>query len=227
MTALTVYMAAQPRPTTRTELAALGLIPPLAPEEALAVERGRNSFGRTGCAACHMPGLTLNVSVFSEPSRNPSYRDALFPAGQNPLAQGVDPALAISFDLTRDQPDNVIVDAFGNVVFRLGSLRTDSQGRAVVELFGDLKRHDMGPRLAETIDEVGTGPSTFMTENLWGVGTTAPYLHDGRATTLAEAILLHGGEAEQARSTFALMPTSEQKDLIAFLVDLVLFKLPE
>ncbi|MGH7151634.1 MAG: hypothetical protein ACREIU_13090 [Planctomycetota bacterium] len=51
-----------------------------------------------------------------------------------------------------------------------------------IQRLGDLKRHDMGPGLAEPIDEVGTGSSAFLTENLWGVGSTAPYLHDGRAT---------------------------------------------
>lgn len=97
-------------------------------------------------------------------------------------------------------------------------------GRAVVRLFGDLKRHDMGSVLAESIDEEGTGASVFLTENLWGVGSTAPYLHDGRATTLTEAILAHGGEAEAARSAFQTLSTQEQQDLIAFLDNLVLFK---
>jgi len=41
---------------------------------------------------------------------------------------------------------------------------------------------------------------TFMTENLWGVGSTAPYMHDGRASTLTEAIHWHGGEAEPSRN---------------------------
>jgi CxxC motif-containing protein (DUF1111 family) len=111
------------------------------------------------------------------------------------------------------------------VVFRLGSLKTDAQGRALVELYGDLRRHRMGSGLAEGIDEVGTGPQTFLTENLWGVGSTAPYMHDGRATTLTEAILEHGGEATATRDAFVGLPTEHQKDLIAFLDNLVLFKM--
>jgi CxxC motif-containing protein (DUF1111 family) len=63
-----------------------------------------------------------------------------------------------------------------------------------VALFGDLKRHNMGPGLAEPIDEVGTGASVFLTENLWGVSSTAPYRDDGRATTFTEAILEHGAK---------------------------------
>jgi CxxC motif-containing protein (DUF1111 family) len=85
----------------------------------------------------------------------------------------------------------------------------------------------MGPGLAESIDEVGTGASVFLTENLWGVGSTAPYLHDGRATTLTEAILAHGGEAQASRNAFVALNTGKQQDLLAFLENLVLFKLPE
>ncbi|HSE41387.1 MAG TPA: di-heme oxidoredictase family protein, partial [Acidobacteriota bacterium] len=128
---------------------------------------------------------------------------------------------------TQDQPDNIIRDSGGNVVYRLGSLRTDSAGKGIVELFGDLKRHNMGSGLAEGIDEAGTGASNFMTENLWGVGSTAPYMHDGRATTLTEAILEHGGEAAASRTAFVNLSSGSQKDLIAFLQNLVLFKMGE
>jgi hypothetical protein len=163
--------------------------------------------------------------VFSEPSRHPDFRDAAFPAGQDPRRAGVDPQTAVRFDLTRDQPDNQILDSSGRLVFRLGSFVRDSRGRAQVDLYGDLRRHEMGPALAESIDEKGTGPSTFLTENLWGVGSTPPYLHDGRATTLGEAILLHGGESRRSRDAFAALATSGQRDVIAFLDNLVLFKL--
>ena len=95
-----------------------------------------------------------------------------------------------------------------------------------MEFFGDLKRYNMGSGLAERIDEVGTGASVFLTENLWGVGTTAPYMHDGRSTTLTEAILEHGGEATNAKNAFVALATSSQLDLIAFLNNLVLFKVP-
>lgn len=226
-TALAIYLAAQPRPTTKVEVASLGLIAPLSAGELQAIDRGSQVFRQIGCANCHVPRLTLDNPVFHEPSQNPNFRDAVFPAGQNPVAEGLDPAFAVSFDLTHDQPDNVIEDANGNVVFRLGSFPKDSQGRALIDLFGDLKRHNLGPGLAESIDEVGTGAAVFLTENLWGVGSTAPYLHDGRATTLTEAILEHGGEAAASRTAFEGLNTGKQLDLIAFLENLILFKIPE
>lgn len=223
-TSLAVYLAAQPRPTTKQELASLGLIAPLSAAEDAAIQRGRDVFRQAQCATCHVPRLLLNDPLFSEPSQNPNYRDARFPGGQDPLARGVSPLLPITFDLTQDQPDNVLTDGAGQVTFRLGSLRKDPSGRGVVELFGDLKRHDMGPGLAESIDETGCGASTFLTENLWGVGTTAPYLHDGRATTITEAILAHGGEAGPSQAAFTTLPLGAQRDLVAFLESLVLFK---
>ena len=133
----------------------------------------------------------------------------------------------VAFDLTRDQPDNQVKDSGGNVVYRLGSLAKNSAGKAVAELFGDMKRHDMGAGLTEQIDEVGTGRSTFMTRNLWGIGSTAPYMHDGRATTLTEAILEHGGEAAAARDAFKALSVGGQRTLIDFLSNLVLFKMDE
>ena len=226
ITALSIYNAAQPRPTTKIELASLGLIPALSAEELAAIDSGRKVFHTARCTTCHVPRLTIANPIFSEPSQNPNYRDAVFPAGQVATARGVDPALAITFDLTRDQPDNHIVDAAGNLV-RLGSLQKDASGHAVVELFGDLKRHDMGACLAESIDEVGTGASVFLTENLWGVGSTAPYLHDGRASTLREAILGHCGEAEAAKKAFVGLSVRHQDELFAFLNNLVLFKQEE
>ncbi|HET6282447.1 MAG TPA: di-heme oxidoredictase family protein [Polyangia bacterium] len=225
--ALAVYIAAQPRPTTRQELARLKLIPALTYAENAAIGRGGALFGSAGCASCHMPSLTIDHATFAEPSGNPNFRDELFPSGINPLSVGVDPAHPIRFDLTRDQPDNRVKDPKTGKEFRLGSFEPGPcHGSAVVRLYGDLKRHEMGPRLAEQVDEIGSGASTWLTENLWGVGSTSPYLHDGRATTLTEAILEHGGEAQASRDQFAAFTPAQKKDLVAFLDNLVLFVVP-
>jgi Di-haem oxidoreductase, putative peroxidase len=225
-TALAVYIASQPRPTTRVELARLGLIPPLTGAETTAILNGQSTFASVGCADCHTQRMRLEDPVFTEPSQHPAYRDAVFPSGDKPVALEVDPALPVRFDLTKDQPDNQIKDAAGNVVFRLGSIARDSRGVAQVELYGDLKRHDIGPDMAESIDEKGTQPSVFLTENLWGVGTTGPWMHDGRATTLTGAIALHGGEAASSRGRFQALSDAQQQEVVAFLDNLVLFKLP-
>jgi len=166
ITALTVYLASQPRPTTKLELASLRLIDPLPASEAAAIKAGAGVFTGVGCASCHIPQLLLNDPVFTEPSRSSQYRDATFPAGQDPVALGVDPSAPITVDLTRDLPDNRIVDSNGRLVFALGSFVRDAQGRAIIALLGELKRHDMGTKLADGIDEVGTRAATFMARDL-------------------------------------------------------------
>lgn len=223
-TALALYIAAQPRPTTRLELANLGLIEPLTEAERTAILQGGRRFHSIGCTACHQPQLSITDPIFYEPSQNPAYRDATFPAGQDPIALGVDPTQPLAFDLTQDQPDNQL-DLNGQR-YRFGAFPRAADGSAMVTLYGDLKRHDMGAELAETIDDEGIPAAVFLTENLWGVGSTAPYLHDGRATTLTEAILAHGGEGAASRAAFSQLPTAEQADLITFLNNLVLFKTP-
>ena len=210
ITALVIYNAAQPRPVTLLELNTIDPIAfPLAKTKKASITRGQVRFTQIGCATCHIPVLKLKDALFREPSENPDYRDSLLPSGLHPLSAGLDPDRPAIFDLTKDL----------EIPFP-----SNGRGGAVIALFGDLKRHEMGPALAESIDEVGTGASVWKTRELWGVGSTAPYLHDGRATTLAEAILLHGGAAQAARDAFAVLSEQDQDDLVGFLKNLVLFK---
>lgn len=218
ISALSIYVAAQPRPTTRLELHRHGLAP-LSDTDITSIRSGSETFIEVGCADCHRPELILDGPTFSEPSQTAGYMDLTFPAGQDPVAEGVDPENPIAFDLTADQPDNQLGKA------HFGAFKRTENGGARVSLYGDLKRHDMGPGLAENIDETGVGASVWLTKELWGVGSTAPYLHDGRATTLTEAILEHGGDAASSRDLAAALPETEFQNLIAFLDNLVLFKL--
>jgi hypothetical protein len=250
MTALTIYMAGQPRPTSLLELNALNLLSPrLTSTQIAQINRGRQVFAEVQCSSCHIPQLTLDSPIFSEPSQNAAFRDGTnLPAGQ-PTANVLDPRNPIRFNLAADQPDNIIRRSDGSIRARLGSFTNrDSAGRTIVELYGDLKRHAMGSRLAEPVNEIAGDdvtpipvdprnrhtPDTFLTENLWGVGSTAPYMHDGRATTLAEAILEHAAsnndtasEARASRALYLSRSLSDRQALIAFLNNLVLFKLEE
>jgi hypothetical protein len=92
----------------------------------------------------------------------------------------------------------------------------------VRNFFSDLKRHDLGPAFHERKYN-GTMTTQFMTEPLWGVGTTAPYGHDGRSINLREVILRHGGEAMKSRNAFVRMPEPAQLAVLEFLDSLVLF----
>jgi CxxC motif-containing protein (DUF1111 family) len=121
-----------------------------------------------------------------------------------------------------------------------------------VRLYGDLKRHAMGRLLADPGGPDGPDmadgeplkydgkPVTipvdqFLTAELWGVGNTGPWLHDNRAGTLREAILLHGedappaagspgrSEAQDARDAFKAQPAAAQAAIVAFLKSLRTF----
>jgi CxxC motif-containing protein (DUF1111 family) len=108
-------------------------------------------------------------------------------------------------------------------------------------LFSDLRRHDMGPALADPSQSSAASaahpdaaaaerripPSYFLTRPLWGLAESAPYMHDGRAITLHDATLAHGGEADKARAAYLALPPAEQRALQVFLLSLTRPPLPE
>ncbi len=93
--------------------------------------------------------------------------------------------------------------------------------RGTLPVYSDLLLHDMGEDLADGIVMLGASGSEFRTQPLWGVSAVGPYLHDGRADTLDEAIRLHGGEAKVARDNYVKdLSPGEQDQLIEFLLSL-------
>jgi len=86
----------------------------------------------------------------------------------------------------------------------------------VVPAFTDLLLHDMGPDLAD-ICLGQADPTEFRTEPLMGLRFAAAFLHDGRATTIRQAIELHDGEARGARNRFLRLTQFERFALLRFL----------
>lgn len=93
--------------------------------------------------------------------------------------------------------------------------------------YTDLLLHDMGPELDDGYIDGGESSAEWRTAPLWGIGLvrdsqggSAFYLHDGRATTLEEAIGFHGGEAANSRAAFEALSAAEQRQLITFLESL-------
>ena len=101
---------------------------------------------------------------------------------------------------------------------RIEASNEDGEMRA--SLYGDLKRHDMGEALAEPRADRGVAGALFLTRPLWGVARSGPYLHDGRAPTLEDAILAHGGEAQASRDAYAALADPERGTVRAFLASL-------
>lgn len=92
--------------------------------------------------------------------------------------------------------------------------------RGSIPVYSDLLLHDMGEALADGVIMKEATGSEFRTQPLWGLAATGPYLHDGRADTIDEAIRLHGGEATKARTAYSSAPEGTKTDLLAFLESL-------
>ncbi|MGG5890255.1 di-heme oxidoredictase family protein [Falsiroseomonas sp. HC035] len=92
--------------------------------------------------------------------------------------------------------------------------------------YSDLLLHDMGEGLADNRPEGASDGREWRTPPLWGLGRTQAVsghtqpLHDGRARSLIEAILWHGGEAQGARDAVAALSPADRAALIAFLESL-------
>jgi CxxC motif-containing protein (DUF1111 family) len=104
---------------------------------------------------------------------------------------------------------------------------------AVEGIYSDLLLHRMGATLVgggsyneppPQIPDFQPGeeprPDEWRTPPLWGVADSAPYLHDGRASTLEEAIRLHGGQGADAARRYAKLSQAETVQLLAFLKSL-------
>jgi CxxC motif-containing protein (DUF1111 family) len=95
--------------------------------------------------------------------------------------------------------------------------------------YTDLLLHDMGAGLADKFAEGQAKGAMWRTAPLWGIGYTdkvmgdgakAGYLHDGRARTLTEAVLWHGGEADRSRQRFEALSKADRDAVLAFLKSL-------
>ena len=106
----------------------------------------------------------------------------------------------------------------------------------VIHPYTDLLLHDMGPGLADHLSEHEATGAEWRTTPLWGLGLSAcvtggvagefqhrtctphhDYLHDGRARSIEEAILWHGGEGEVSKKVYAALPATDQAAVLKFL----------
>ena len=167
------------------------------PEQKIAKKEsghGRRLFNDIGCADCHRPELTTEGKYLY-------YK--LIGSPQRPFEDTF-----YSVNLNQSPMDFQIAPG--------GGLK--------VRLFSDLKRHDMGEGLKESFNRATDKENReFITPRLWGIADTAPYLHDGRALTLVEAIEWHdsdGSEAAAAAQAFAALKEKDKNRLIKFLLSL-------
>ena len=95
--------------------------------------------------------------------------------------------------------------------------------RQTIRPYTDLLLHDMGPGLADGRPDFEATAAEWRTPPLWGIGLFQAvsrhsfYLHDGRARSLEEAVLWHGGEAQRSRDAFAKLPQADRAAVLKFL----------
>ncbi|MGQ0485586.1 MAG: di-heme oxidoredictase family protein [Hyphomicrobiales bacterium] len=196
VSAVTLFQAELAPPVRRTDL----------PENwKAAAAAGEKSFGELGCGGCHMPYLPLKSMVFSDPG----------------------PHDAAGTLRAKDVAETIALDLAGRPWAK--SLKRNGKGEWLVPLFGDLKRHVIVDTQVATLGNEIMGQrfverDVFMTAELWGIGSTAPYGHRGDLGTLDEAIRAHGGEARAARDAYVKADEATRSNLIAFLKTMVIAK---
>lgn len=189
VSALVAWQATRPAPGRMADL-------PAAWQKA--AERGESLFSEIGCTECHRPSLPLESLRFEDPS----------PFEGAGTLRRADVAKPIVLDLAE--------------LDWVKALPRDDKGRVLVPLFGDLKRHKITDAAKDTLgnellSQRFVARDVFMTSELWGVGTTAPYGHRGDITTLHEVIEAHGGEAADATKAYSALPETDRQSVIAFL----------
>ncbi len=150
---LTHFVASLPRPVVR---------PADSPEQASAIERGRQLFASAGCAVCHRPKLGDVDGIYS--------------------------------DL---------------LLHNMGSRLSDAGSYTVLESEPDSKDKSKQARPANELE--------WRTPPLWGLRDSAPYLHDGRAKTIADAVELHEGEGRAAAQAYKALSGKEREQVDLFL----------
>jgi hypothetical protein len=170
--------------------------------QTLRTQRGRARMDTLGCTGCHVADLVI------ESDRRVADVETVFDPARGIFNRLFATAEARFVAIDDGYPHPLVLPA--------------SQRFVVKNFFADFKRHDLGPAFHER-EYDGTLQTEFLTEALWGVGSSAPYGHDGRSINLEEVILRHGGEARASRDAFARLGEFERREVLDFLGTLVLF----
>jgi CxxC motif-containing protein (DUF1111 family) len=204
-TSLTAFVASLPQP--KFEL-------PGEPDRRALVLQGRSLFDVVGCAACHVDRIGPVEGLYS---------DLLLHDMGTALADPI-PAEA-TFEYQADAPpvkgsaESLTLTRSENLPLRPRGYYGES---SLAKLLGggSSTMVAVNPKtgIRSEFRVVATNTELeWRTPPLWGVADSAPYLHDGRAETLVDAIALHGGEAEACMQKFFALPITERMAVLEFL----------
>jgi hypothetical protein len=174
--------------------------------------RGRRLLGSLECTACHVADWEI--------------RPADPRAGFTGDRRFFD--LDVSYDVAAGRLVGKLRRLTGTPATGGGETLVTPPGRGftVRGVYTDFLHHDVGERFYEYSLRQNQlyALKRFRTPPLWGVGSTAPYGHDGRSPTLDDVIRRHSGDAEWSARLYAIAPARDREALLAFLRSLILYQ---
>ncbi len=188
--ALVAYIRNLPAPIQET---------PQDKQAAKLIEQGQELFDSVGCAVCHTPNVGEAKGIYSDL--------LLHDLGDKLQASGSYGSILVphQIDVATNGPQATPANGEVGPGRRLDPAPESREGAAVQT--GTLQQ---AKRNGPTSGEWRTPP-------LWGLRDSAPYLHDGRASTMEQAIALHGGEGSDAAIRYFMLPIKKRQRVVAFL----------
>lgn len=204
MGALTHYVKSIPRPVER----------PADGHSLTEALSGETVFNAIGCEICHLADVRPVSGIFSDLLLHDMgpHLQAPFPAPVGELPE----VKLISTVAFKVKSPGTLSGRSGYY----GSLAQTAPPQAYPLVRPDrpqFPRGDVPDRVVAKGNTWDALQREWKTPPLWGVADTAPYLHDGRAETLEEAILWHGGEATSSRDAYQQLPRDDRDLVLAFL----------
>ncbi len=156
------------------------------------VKLGQVVFNKTGCAECHVQTVGPAKNVFSDFLLHHMGDGLRDPATPTPESPNFNPRRASRRGGSGGR------SSYGSVLGRPPTSLANGKGEEQLRIL----------------------EAEWRTPPLWGIRLSAPYMHDGRATTLLESIAYHGGEAQKSMEEFFQLPLKDRMALLSFLESL-------
>jgi hypothetical protein len=177
------------------------------------VMQGEKLFHKIGCAKCHVADWHLlphNADAKDYTQRFDGDRRFFdLQVGWNDRTDRLEGKVVMLTDKVKDKHGERLVRKRGAYTVR--------------GVYSDFKFHYMGEAFQQ-VQFDGTIVKNWKTTPLWGIGTTAPYGHDGASLDLDSVIRRHGGEGKASRDAYVALTDTERKLLQCFLQNLVLYQ---
>jgi CxxC motif-containing protein (DUF1111 family) len=174
----------------------------------------RNELGITS------PLAPVDILPTGKPGRHPCPGEGAGLEDDGSLVEAVTAFLASLSPPTPGQTSPGGAALFGSVGCAACHTPTLPLGDQRAPLYSDLLLHDVGPDLDDKVAQGQASGREWRTTPLWGLRARTRLLHDGRARSILEAVLSHGGEAEPVIRRFRQLPPDDRQTLLLFLAQL-------